>query len=84
MLSDALNDAGLDIQATLSKPLEIPWSEKTVKELIWRRVQEAQTGKHSTTELDAPEVNAVYQTIARHMAQTHGINVPFPNKDEDA
>lgn len=82
MLADALNDAGLDIQHTLSKPLDLPWNEHTAKELIWRQVQRAATGKESTTELDSREVDEVYRVIDRHMAQTHGISVPFPS-DED-
>ncbi len=81
MLSDALNDAGLDIQHTLSKPLELPWNERLAKDLIWRQVQIAHTGKESTTELETKEVDEVYRIIDRHMAQTHGISVPFPNED---
>ncbi len=84
MLAEALNDAGLDIQHTLSKPLELPWNEHTAKELIWRQVQLAATGKESTTELDSREVDEVYRVIDRHMAQTHGISVPFPSEDKAA
>ena len=79
MLADALNDAGLDVQHTLSKPLELPWNERLAKELVWRQVQIACTGKESTTELDTREVDEVYRIIDRHMAQTHGISVAFPS-----
>ena len=81
MLADALNDAGLDIQHTLAKPLELPWSESLVKDLIWRQVQIACTDKQSTTELNRTEVSDIYQIIDRHLAQTHGISVAFPSQD---
>ena len=81
MLSDALNDAGLDVQHTLSKPIELPWNEHLAKELLWRQVQVACTGKESTTELDKFEVTEIYQIIDRHLAQTHGISVAFPSQD---
>lgn len=82
MLADALNDAGLDVQHTLSKPLDLPWNEHLAKELIWRQVQIAYARKESTTELDTSEVDAIYKIIDRHMAQTHGISVPFPSREE--
>ena len=81
MLADALNDAGLDVQHTLSKPIELPWNEHLAKELLWRQVQVACTGKESTTELDKLEVTEIYQIIDRHLAQTHGISVAFPSQD---
>lgn len=79
MLAQALNDAGLDVQHTLAKPIELPWSELLVKELIWRQVQAVCTGKQSTADLDTPEVDEIYRIIDRHLAQTHGISVAFPS-----
>ena len=81
MLAEALNDAGLDVQHTLSRPIELPWNEHLAKELIWRQVQAACTDKQSTTELDTNEVDEIYRIIDRHMAQTHGISVAFPSHD---
>ena len=82
MVADALNDAGLDVQTTLSKPLEMPWNEHLAKELIWRPVQTAMLEKESTTELTTAEVSQVYDVIARHLATTYGVDVPFPAREE--
>ena len=80
-LADALNDAGYDIAATLQEDFEIPWNEHTVKELIWRQVQDVISGKGSTTKLDTAEVGKIYEIINRHLSNTKGVSVPFPHYD---
>lgn len=82
MLSEALNDAGLDVMTTLRHDVAIPWTPERVKELIWRPVQQVMTGKESTTELDRIEPNQVWEVINRHMGEKHGIHVPFPCEDD--
>ena len=82
-VADALNDAGLDMAAVLSKPIELPWQKMTVKEVMWKRVQVAMfPDKTSTEDLDPPDVDKIYQSIARHLAGQFGIDVPFPSQDE--
>lgn len=80
-MSEALNDAGLNVMATLKHDAEIPWNEHLVKELIWRPVQVAMYDKKSTTELNKLEVSDVYEVINRHLAEKHGIVVPFPSEE---
>jgi hypothetical protein len=79
-MQQALNDAGLNVMATLKHDAEIPWNERLVKELIWRPVQEAMFDKHSTTELNKMEVGDVYEVINRHIAEKHGLHIPFPSE----
>lgn len=78
LLADALNDAGLDMRKTLREEVEIPWSPENIKDHIWRPVQKSYTGTTSTTELNRAQVSEVYEIIARHMSEKHGIFVPFP------
>lgn len=47
MMSDLLNENGLDMRKTLKPGVDIPWSPEAVKEFLWRPVQEAQFNKHS-------------------------------------
>jgi len=84
MLSEALNDAGLDMKAVLKPEIDIPWSESTVKEHLWKPIQSAMIDKESTTELDTKEVNQVYEVLNRHLAAKLGLSVPFPTREEDA
>ena len=79
-LANDLNAAGLDIRRTLRGEWEIPWSEATAKELIWRRVQLAMyPDKLSTTELTTEEVSEVLAVIQAHMA-LKGIITPWPTR----
>lgn len=81
LLSNAFNEAGLTVEETLSKPLNISWSQLLVKELIWRRIQLALTGKKSTKDLDTVEVSQVYEEINNFTATDKGISVPFPSRN---
>ena len=80
-LADALNEAGYSIQKTLRHDIDIPWTKETVKELLWRPVQEAITDKHSTTQLDRLEPGQVYEVLNLHLGQKLGIHVPFPSEE---
>jgi len=84
MLSEALNDAGLDMKAVLRPDIDIPWTESTVKKHLWKPIQIAMIDKESTTELEKEEVNRVYKVLDRHLAAKLGLSVPFPTREEDA
>jgi hypothetical protein len=78
LLADELNDAGFDMRKTLQ--VDIPWSPLTVKEYLWRPLQEAYLLKRSTTELDKQkEIDAVYDILNRVIGERTGIFVEFPN-----
>lgn len=78
-LASELNDAGLDMRKTLKPAVEIPWSAQTVKEYIWRPIMTAQLHKRSTTELETQDVDLVFNTITRHLADRFGLAVEFPS-----
>ncbi len=82
LLADALNDAGYDMKKVLKPEVEIPWSVSSVKEFLWRPIQEIITGKESTTKLDRKEVSEVYEPLNRHIASKFGVVVPFPDRNE--
>lgn|SRR3990167_1614411 len=82
LLAETFNDAGLDMRAVLKPEVDIPWTANTIKEYIWRPVQQLQVGKKSTTELSKWEINQVWETINRHIAEKFGIHEPFPSIEE--
>lgn len=82
LLANALNEAGLDMRKTLKPGIEIPWQSSGIKEYLWRPIQEAQLGKKSTTELTTVEIDAVFDTLTRHLGEKFGLHVPFPSIDE--
>lgn len=80
LLAGALNDAGFSVIKTMKVDAEIPWTPSLIKELIWRPVQVAMFNKKSTTSLNKMEISDVYETINRHIAERHGVSVPFPSE----
>jgi len=82
LLAKELNDAGMELHMEyLGKSIDVPWGKESVKERLWNPIMEAQTGKKSTTRLDRKEISEIYETLHRHMAQTHAIMVPFPSHE---
>lgn len=82
MLAQELNDSGLDMRKTfkeMNRGFEIPWSAWAIKEYIWRPIMKAQLGKRSTTEMDTKDIDAVFDTISRHLAERFGLEVNFPS-----
>ena len=79
-LADALNSAGWNVQKTLRHDVEVPWSGVLIKEMIYRPVMEAMTGKHSTTELDTVEISEVFEVLNLHLGEKLGIFVPWPSE----
>jgi hypothetical protein len=82
MLADNLNEHGFDMKKTLKNDVDIPWSGESVKEFLWRPVQKAQLQKQSTTELTTKEIDAVFDTLNRHLGSVTGITVMFPSVEE--
>ncbi len=78
LVSEALNDAGLDVRHTLREEIEIPWNKDLAKEHLWRPVQKAVLGKESTTEPERSEYTQVYDVLNRHLGEKLGIHVPWP------
>lgn len=81
LLATELNDSGLSMMKVLKQEAEIPWQAESIKEYLWRPIQEAQTGKKSTTKLDTKEVGEVYETLNRHLGERFNVHVPFPSID---
>ncbi len=84
MLSVFLNDAGYDMKKTLSHHMEIPWDKqgRNAKELLFKPVLEALTGKESTAKADRVQYSEVREVLARHFADREGLIIPeWPRAD---
>lgn len=88
MLSDALNESGLDMKRVLKPEADIPWTKQAVKTMMWHPVQRAMypeavdsDGNPSTAALERNQVSGVYEAINRHLAQSQGFQCPpFPDR----
>lgn len=75
-----LNDADLTqqlvVDALVKRGLEISWTESSVKENIWKPVQQAMTGKLSTTQAGRTDYNAEYIALCKWFGEEFGVVLP--------
>jgi len=63
----------------LKPEVDIPWTPESVKNHLWRPVQDAMFDKNSTTELTTKDLTQVYEVLTRHLGQQFGTFVSFPS-----
>jgi hypothetical protein len=78
-LRDALNDAGMEQHVFFKDGFFINWNTEGVKENIWRPVQVAVCGEHSTTRPTREQYIEIYDHVNR-LLSGKGIHVPWPAK----
>ena len=62
--------------------VEIPPTTKSLKEIVWKPIQETSLGRKSTTELKTAEVRQIYEIISMFLAKEFEISLPFPSEEE--
>ena len=82
LVSEELNAGGFDMVTVLKEGAEIPWVQETVKDRLWRPVQEVLIGTDKTSKAERSDYRAVYETLSRHLSQRFGISIPWPEKKE--
>lgn len=78
-LADELNSKGLDQRKVLKESIEIPWTKDSIKEYLWRPIQEAKFDTTSTTDLKTNEIDEVFKILQRHLNQKLNIGIEFPS-----
>ena len=81
LLANALNDAGYDMKKVMKPEADIPWTQNSVKEYLWRPIQEALGKEHSTTKQSTKDIPMIYETLNRHLAEKLGVSVPWPEQE---
>ena len=76
LLSEALNEHGFEMQKVLK--VDVPWSPLTVKEILWKPLQEAYKLERSTTKLSTKDIDKIYDTLNRVIGERTGVHVPWP------
>jgi len=79
LLAEALNDAGLDMKQVLKPEVDIPWTKDSVKNHLWRPIQQVMMDKESTTEMSTADPGDIYLVLNRHIGEKFGIYVPWPS-----
>ena len=78
LLAKALNEAGLDMKKVLKPGVDIPWTKESVKNHLWRPIQEVMSDEESTTDIDTKEPSEIYKVLDRHIAEKFSISVDWP------
>jgi len=79
-IADMLNDAGYSQKAILKEPLEVDWTEHSVKDLA-RHIGKVKYGKKSTAEWTTKEHTEIVDEIIRGLAQKGFEAPPYPSRD---
>lgn len=79
-ISDELNNLGLEFtyQGLNISNLSTRYTEKIVKDFIWRPIQIALFDIESTTKIDTKQMNEVIDVITKYFAEK-GVKLIFPN-----
>ncbi len=81
-LATELNTLGLDMKIILKPSYQIWWTPESVKEHLWKPLQQVMYSKKSTTELTTMEVSKVYEQLAHIIGEKHGVEIAFPSQME--
>ena len=79
-MAKILNEYGLNSDDKIID-IDIPWSCETVKEMLWRPVQQALLGKSSTTELSTTDIDKVFEVIVKAVAEKTGEVLEWPSME---
>ena len=80
-LAKALNDSGWDMRKLIREKIDISWSGISVKEYLWKPIQEIHLKKKSTTQLTTQEIDLIYDQVNRIIGERTSVFVPFPSID---
>ena len=81
LLSDALNDAGFDINQVIDESVSLPFSAIFIKEYMWKVVEKTMLNKDSTNDLEKGEVTKIYEAVDKMISERTGVHIEFPNWD---
>jgi len=82
LLAKELNDSGYDMKSVLTmKTADIPWTTISVKENLWKSIQQAMGKDESTTKQDRQSYSDTYEVLNRFTAEKLGVSVPFPSSE---
>jgi len=83
LLAEELNASGCDQRAVfeqMREGVDIPWTKLTVKDNLWRPIQEAVVQKAFTEDLKINEHDEIYSVLHRWLVSKGFPCPPWPNK----
>lgn len=82
-LATALNEAGYDMKSDVVTKREIPWTENSVKEVLFKPIIEHMFDADSTTKLTIEELSDSVETLLREISKRTGVVVSFTEAEKE-
>jgi len=67
----------------MKRGYSVPWSQESVKEDLWRPIQQAMFKIKSTTQLNTSQVSEVHRVLDNWTATELGVSLPFPSREKE-
>ncbi len=80
-LATALNEAGFEISHPFKPDLEIPWSEHSVKELLYRPIITSYFKVDRSSLLDTAQLSESMEILVDAVNRNTGVYVPIPSQE---
>jgi len=80
-IATALNEAGFEIPHPFKPELEIPWSEESVKDLLYRPIIESYFKIDRSSLLDTAQLSESMEILIDAVNRNTGVYVPIPSQE---
>jgi hypothetical protein len=83
-MAKGLNEAGHEISHPFKPELEIPWSEHSVKELLYRPIITSYFKLERSSDLDAAQLSESMEILIDAVNRNTGVYIPIPSQEPDS
>ena len=80
-MATALNEAGFEISHPFKPDLEIPWSEHSVKELLYRPIITSYFKVEQSSALDTAQISESMEILVDAVNRNTGVFVHIPSQE---
>jgi hypothetical protein len=80
-MASALNDAGFEISHPFKPDLEIPWSEHSVKDLLYRPIITSYFKVERSSLLNTEQLSESMDILVDAVNRNTGVNCPIPSQE---
>jgi hypothetical protein len=80
-MASALNDAGFEISHPFKPDLEIPWSEHSIKELLYKPIITSYFKVERSSLLDTAQLSESMDILVDAVNRNTGVLVPIPSQE---
>jgi hypothetical protein len=80
-MAKGLNDAGFEIPHPFKPDLEIPYSEESVKELLYKPIITSYFKVNRSSELDSEQLSESMSILVDAVCRNTGVNIDIPSQE---